>query len=68
MPLGLDYNFAVEVFNEAVERANQRDYAQAITLLEGLLPKVKDPDMIDRIKTMLERFRQDAARLQQTVK
>jgi len=64
----LDYNKAAEVYNEAISLANQRDYARAIALLEDLLPKVADTDLQDRIKKTLDRFRQDAARLQQTVK
>ncbi len=59
-----DYNDAVKVFNEAVDRANTRDYPGAIALLEALLPKVEDPEFRTRIETLLERLRKDSARLQ----
>jgi hypothetical protein len=59
-----DYNRSVEIFNEAVDRANKRDYPGAIALLEGLLPKVEDPDFKTKIETLLDRLRKDAARLQ----
>src|SRR2546428_12912516 len=59
-----DYNDAVKVFNEAVDRANTRDCPGAIALLGALLPKVEDPEFRTRIETLLERLRKDSARLQ----
>jgi len=61
----IEYNKAVATYNEAVDKANKRDYAAAIALLEDLLPKVEDEELKERVKALLDRFRQDAARLQQ---
>jgi tetratricopeptide (TPR) repeat protein len=58
-----DSNKAIDVFNEAVDKANKRDYDGAIALLEGLLPKVEDGEIKNQITALLERLRQDAARL-----
>jgi tetratricopeptide (TPR) repeat protein len=66
-PPAIDPNEAIALYNEAVDRANQRDYVKAIALLEDLLPKVEDPELAGRIKTLLEAFRRDAARLQRPV-
>ncbi len=63
----LAYTRAVEIYNEAVDKANTRHYPGAIALLEDLLPKVEDPDLRQKIETLLERFRLDAARLRQSV-
>jgi hypothetical protein len=63
----VSYNQAIKVFNEAVDRANKRDFAGAIALLEDLLPQVGETDLKDRIAEMLERFSKDATRLQQPV-
>lgn len=76
--LAISYNEAVAQFNEAIESANRRDYPGAIALLEELLPKIEECDYIEemgppesklkaRVVEMLERFRKDAARLQQPV-
>jgi tetratricopeptide (TPR) repeat protein len=56
-----------ELYNQAVELANKRDYARAIALLEDLQIKFKDADQALLIATLLDRLRQDAARLQQPV-
>ncbi len=61
------YDTVAEVYNQAVDRANKRDYAQAIVLLEGLLPKIEDMEQRAMIESLLERFRKDAGRLQQPV-
>jgi len=63
-----DGNKGVEIFNQAIDYANHRDYPKAIATLEDLQLKVREPDLSERIKIMLERFRQDAARLQQSIK
>ena len=63
----IDENEAAEIYNQAVDRANQRDYAQAIALLENLLPKVRNQELKQRIEGLLERFKKDAARLRQPV-
>ena len=64
----VDGNEAAEIYNEAVDRANQRDYAKAIDLLANLLPRVRDPALKKQVEDLLERFRKDAARLQQPVR
>jgi tetratricopeptide (TPR) repeat protein len=63
----LAYTTVVEIYNEAVDKANKRDYPGAIALLEDLLSKVEDPDLRQKIETLLERFRRDAVRLRQSV-
>ncbi|HYV86416.1 MAG TPA: tetratricopeptide repeat protein [Patescibacteria group bacterium] len=60
-------NQAAAIYNEAVGLANKRDYPKAIKLLEDLLPKVQDPGLHVQIESLLERFRQDAAHVQQPV-
>jgi len=60
-------NEAAEIYNQAVDRANQRDYARAIALLEGLLPRVRNQELKLQIEGLLERFKKDAARLRQPV-
>ena len=64
----VDGNAAAEIFNEAVDRANNRDYDKAIALLSDLLPRVRDPELKARIETLLERLRADAARMRQPVR
>lgn len=64
----VDGNAAAEIFNEAVDRANNRDYDKAIELLSDLLPRVRDPELKARIETLLERLRADAARMKQPVR
>jgi tetratricopeptide (TPR) repeat protein len=64
----VDGNEAAEIYNEAVDRANQRDYSKAIELLANLLPRVRDPALKKQVEDLLERFRKDAARLQQPVR
>ena len=63
----IDENEAAEIYNQAVDRANQRDYAQAIALLENLLSRVRNQELKQRIEGLLERFKKDAARLRQPV-
>jgi hypothetical protein len=55
----------IEAYNEAVAKANKRDYPGAIALLEDLLPKVQEADLQAQVKTLLERLKQDAARMPQ---
>jgi tetratricopeptide (TPR) repeat protein len=62
-PSKISFNDAVVIFNDAVDRANQRDYAKAIALLEDLLPRVEAKELREKIDALLVRFRQDAARL-----
>jgi len=57
-------NRQVSVYNQAVARANQRDYKGAIEILEKLLKEVKDEDLRDRITGLLNLLRRDAARMQ----
>jgi hypothetical protein len=60
-------NQAADIYNQAVGLANKRDCPGAIKLLEDLLAKVKDPGLHVQIESLLERLRQDAARMQQPV-
>lgn len=64
----VDGNEAAEIVNEAVDRANNRDYDKAIALLSDLLPRVRDPELKAQIEKLLERFRADAARMNQPVR
>ena len=56
------YNKQVAVYNQAVVRANQRDYDGAIAMLEDLLKQVHAEDLRTKTTTLLERLRADAAR------
>lgn len=64
-PTALPANGVIEAYNEAVAKANKRDYPGAIALLEDLLPKVQEADLQAQVKTLLERLKQDAARMPQ---
>jgi tetratricopeptide (TPR) repeat protein len=64
-PSALPANGVVEAYNEAVAKANKRDYPGAIALLEDLLPKVPPGDLQAQVRTLLDRLKQDAARMQQ---
>lgn len=64
-PSALPTNKVIEAYNEAVAKANKRDYPGAIALLEGLLPRVPPGDLQAQIRTLLDRLKQDAARMQQ---
>lgn len=63
----VDENEAAEIYNQAVDRANRREYDQAIALLENLLPRVRNQELKQQIEGLLERFKKDAARLRQPV-
>jgi hypothetical protein len=60
------YNKQVAVYNQAVARANQRDYDGAIAMLENLLKQVHAEDLRTEITRLLERLRADAARLRKS--
>jgi len=59
-----DPNRATNLYNEAIAHANRREYAQAISILEGLLAEKNSEEMTAQIRATLERLRQDAARYQ----
>jgi cytochrome c-type biogenesis protein CcmH/NrfG len=64
-PPDIDPSRAIEIYNEAIDHANKRDYTQAISLLEGLMKHDIDADFRATIQGMLGKLRQDAARQQQ---
>ena len=64
-PPDIDGYRVVEIFNEAIDHANRRDYAGAIAMLEDLVKHDVGPDMTAQINSTLEQLRKDAARPQQ---
>ncbi len=62
----VEYNRQVAVYNQAVERANRRDYKGAIEILENLSEDVKDDGLREQITKFLEALRTDAARQPKT--
>jgi tetratricopeptide (TPR) repeat protein len=61
-PDSTTYNGQVAVYNQAVGRANQRDYDGAIALLEDLLKQVNNEDLRSQITALLGTLKSDAAR------
>jgi hypothetical protein len=56
------YNLWVEKYNKAVERANRRDYKEAIAILETLSREVTEPELLGKVRTFLQTLKRDAAR------
>jgi tetratricopeptide (TPR) repeat protein len=56
------YNVWVGKYNEAVDRANRRDYKGAMDTLEALSRVVTDPELLGQIRMFLQRLKREAAR------
>ena len=61
-PPDIDAARVIEIYNEAIARANQRDYSGAIALLEDLVKHDVGEEMKTRINGTLDQLRKDAAR------
>ena len=48
-----EYNHQVDLYNEAVSKANANDLRGAIQILEKLLPEIKDPDLASQVRKTL---------------
>src|SRR5262249_44186335 len=55
-------------YNQAVALANKGDYKGAIALLETLFKQVQDDDSRNQIVNLVEKLRNDAARLHKPVR
>lgn len=58
----VDYPGQVEAFNQAVDRANHKDYQGAMGILEKILPEIRDEELEQRTRELLERLKEDAKR------
>jgi tetratricopeptide (TPR) repeat protein len=61
-PPDIDDLKAREIYNEAIEHANKRDYTKAIALLEELLTHDLGPDFAAQTMDTLEQLRKDQAK------
>lgn len=63
-PPDIDDTRAAEIFNEAIDHANKRDYAQAIAMLEELLKHDLRPETAAQVQSTLDQLSKDAAKQQ----
>ena len=49
-----EYNRQVDLYNEAISKANANDLESAIQILEKLLPEVKNPELANQVRKTLD--------------
>ncbi len=56
---------ATTTFNDAVAKANGGQYAEALKIVDGLLPNITDPEMLEKAKEFREEIAERAKRRKQ---
>ncbi|HJQ41354.1 MAG TPA: hypothetical protein VKB93_29795 [Thermoanaerobaculia bacterium] len=56
---------ATTTFNDAVAKANGGQYAEALKIVDGLLPNITDPEMLERAKEFRDEIAERAKRRKQ---
>ncbi|HXH27416.1 MAG TPA: hypothetical protein VNL37_00110, partial [Candidatus Polarisedimenticolia bacterium] len=58
-----DDNHLVAIYNQAVKVANAGHLDDAISILERLLPQIRNDDLAAQTRALLERMKRDRERL-----